>query len=238
MAACNKPETPTTPTVPVIPADPNAMKYTISNLTDMTIENTDDSVSIIGIAHTGGKQENLTLSFIDLPANLSATLKTPSGIPSFASEVTFSSRGPAAGTYPIKLKAVSASDSVKYFEIKITVRAPLPPPPPDSGCVNKLLGSYQNVYTGYPLPPGTATTVFHWIDKSSVKITNLPGYPGDAIAYVNCSAQTIQLEQTTAGSVKIQYGYGSWSNTNTLTLEYGMSGGSSGTAEYDCTLTK
>ena len=219
---------------PINTPDPNAMQYTINGLTDITLKANHDSMVLLAITHASGKQEKINMVLTDLPANVTASLETPSGVPTFASKLFYSAKTATPGTYSIKLKATSASDSVKLLNINLVITAP---PASDSGCANKVLGTFNNTYTGSV--SGSTTTKIEWSgDNSKVKITGLPGYPGEATAIMICNEKKINLFTQSSGGKTITAGSSGTFTDSKITFSYGVSDGGPIILGYECVLTK
>ncbi len=220
IAGCTKSNEPKKTNTPTPVVDSNAMKYTVNGLIDIYLEKTDDTFYVLSIAHIGGKQEKLTLSVTDLPANVTASFETKSGIPSFGSILNIASADAAPGTYPIKILGTSASDSVKEFNINLIIKTPPPPPPPPPalGCVIDIIGTYTSDYDfrgkGIDCIVDSISGV-----KNKVKISNLKGFPDPVYADLDCDKKTLTITQAKSGSLTLTDGYGVFTD-KTMEIEY------------------
>lgn len=126
IGACTtKPET--NNVTPIIDtSNPNPAQqdtsYIVSGLTDITIGLYNDNAQlIVGVQHISGQQQKVTFSVTDLPKGIFAMLSTESGIPPFTTTISFHSSYAKAGTYPIKVKAVSESGKENTYTIDLKV---------------------------------------------------------------------------------------------------------------------
>jgi hypothetical protein len=161
--------------------DPDAMKYTIGGITDMTLNDAGDTTIGLAIAHTSGKQEKLELSATDLPSGLTVTFATPSGIPSFSTLMTYSAKNAATGTHTAKLKATTASGKSQTFDIKLTIN--------HWDCGKSIAGKYLPVSSSFADDVVVETTS----TEGQIKITDETFSSDPFSASVNCANKTITV---------------------------------------------
>lgn len=102
--------------------------YIVSGLTDVSIGLYQDSATLImGVQHVSGQQRKVSFSISGTPNGITATLTPESGIPPYVTTIRFRSNYAKAGTYPIKIKGISASGKEKSYEIDLKVSGtPIP----------------------------------------------------------------------------------------------------------------
>lgn len=244
LAGCSKRDNTSQP-VPIpnpnpnpVVGDSNAMKYTINGITDVSLDQEEEKILVLGITHTGGKQEKLSLSVVGLPANITAVFETPNGIPSFATKLTLKSNKPVGGTYPIKIKGQTESDSVKELNLNLIVKAAPPPPPPPNplGCIDSVIGVFTTNYYTIPIGPGPDCIVVSTGVKNQVKIGGLMGYPAEVIVTLDCTTKLISMSPQTYSGKEITLMDGGFLN-GSMYLRYGVSDGIS-LAPYEVTLSR
>lgn len=102
--------------------------YIVSGLTDINIGlYRDSAILIIGVQHVTGQQQKVSFSVSGMPDGITATLTPESGIPPFTTTIRFQSSYAKAGTYPIKIKGMSASGKENSYGIDMKVTGtPIP----------------------------------------------------------------------------------------------------------------
>lgn len=209
-----------------ITPDPNAMKYTVNGITDQAIESTDSVIIPLGIAYTSGDQEKLTLSVTGLPSNTTASFNVASGIPTFATVLTLSTQKAPAGTYNIKLVCTTAKDSVKTFDIKLTIKESDP-------CANAMVGKYDNQQRLESSSSSITeqTTAINTTTKNRLTLQNLFfsfSSKEDVDATFNCDDNTLKLvdkDVDLGSAIFVLSGEGTYTaNTMDITIRLSYSG--------------
>lgn len=102
--------------------------YIVSGLTDINIGLfMDSAILIMGVQHVSGQQQKVSFSVSGMPDGITATLTPESGIPPFTTTIRFQSSYAKAGTYPVKVKGVSASGVENSYTIDMKVSGtPIP----------------------------------------------------------------------------------------------------------------
>ena len=100
--------------------------YHIDGLSGVTLNKDAPSRAMyLTVTYTNGQpQENVTLSFENLPAGLYATITNPSGYPTFSSQILFYDSSAAVGNYKASLIAIGDKTGRKVLPITIEITAP------------------------------------------------------------------------------------------------------------------
>jgi hypothetical protein len=221
--------------------DPNAMKYLVSGITDLSMDWKDSTSLPLSLVYTSGNQENLALSFDGIPQNLAATFSVQSGLPPFNSILTLKTNNVAGGVYNIKIVGTTATKAVKKFDMKLTVNGE-----PPMGCVAKVAGAYSTIIANGPssssqYPNVGDTHIDSTGVKNKIQITNLMySSPGgsqlDVTGTLNCDNKTIVLDEQQRGSYKVTGG-GTYTN-NEVNIGVNFTIGSTTVYSFSYKLTR
>ncbi len=100
----------------------SANTFTIDGITDVNMGTATGNMLAIAVRTGTGVQETVNLSVTDLPTGIDATIEPASGIPNFASLISFKRTAASmltpAGTYPIHIKGNSSTYS-KIYDLKL-----------------------------------------------------------------------------------------------------------------------
>lgn len=95
--------------------DTPAVDYIINGVHDVTLNASGSNTLAVALAQTSGAQETVNLSVAGLPLGVAVDISPKSGVPAFASMLTFSTDGTTLpNTYPMQLVASSISTSKSY----------------------------------------------------------------------------------------------------------------------------
>ena len=148
----------------------------------------------ITVTYDGQPQENVTLSFENLPAGMYATLYTPSGYPTFSSQIQFYDSSAAIGTYRVNLIATGEKTGRKVLPITITITAP-----PE--CASTFTGNWMgsNGCTGSSSYTETLATDASVVNR--VKLNNFENSGITLYADIKCTGRTVTLPLQTVNGV-------------------------------------
>ncbi len=108
--------------------------FTINGIADVSVEKDNSVVLPLIVAQGTGTQKTVALSVSGVPANVSASFSSPSGTPTYTSNLTLTASGAStAGTYPIKVTGTSDAGSNDYT-FNLTVKVP-------SDCISGFFGN-------------------------------------------------------------------------------------------------
>lgn len=226
FSGCKKNSSSTNNNNPTNPANPNAMKFIINGLTDITIGKKDSMMLAIGIKLESGTQEKVNLSVTGLPANASASFQTESGIPDFATLLTVRSNDAVAGTYPIKVVGSTANSGSKSYDLNLKINGTTSSP--TIGCAIEIIGSFTRKYTctGYNSPgdPMTIDSIAGVKDQAS--IPNMGPFPKKVTIELNCATKAINIPlQFGIDGFQIS-GTGSYAKADSIYFNYTIKGNS------------
>ncbi|MES2701070.1 MAG: hypothetical protein V4649_00435 [Bacteroidota bacterium] len=97
------------------------LTYTIANVGDLTLRQTQDTTVIYAVGYTSGKQEAVTLQLDSLPTGITVAPATASGTGTFVANFAIHVATPAQGVYPVTLRSTTASGVKKEQRINITI---------------------------------------------------------------------------------------------------------------------
>ncbi|WP_276135074.1 hypothetical protein [Polluticoccus soli] len=223
-------------TATVVPVDPNPMQYAINGISDKTIRWTDSIVMPLSVVYGSGNQERLTLSAIELPANITAKFEPASGIPTFSTLLTLRSTNLTAGKHTIKIKATTDKDSVKTFALVLTSKGL-------EACYGERPGEYTDQMYRNNMPYFyTDNTVVAGPGTNQITIqqvqTSLAG-PIDIQVIVNCSNYTLTVVEKAIDGLTGYTVRGSGKFTdNTLTVDFALWNGSTQAESYTLNMVK
>jgi len=210
----------------------NPMQYTITGLTDITArEYVDTSVVLgVGTAYTSGPQENVILTPQDLPAGVTVSPASISGIPPFGNAFTFSIFAGTAGTFPIQIAATSASTGSKTYSFDLIVSA-------NPDCSSFITGTYSSRQTSNT-DTAVVLTSSETITKDSIDVVSLPTNIGGLRTYLNCANNTLTtLPRYRPGAYNVGAGAGTYTG-NSLTVVYTVSFDPTPVTTYTVTYTR
>jgi hypothetical protein len=235
LFACNKSDN-NNNNINIPVADPDAMKYTVNGVADKNMNWTDSAVIPLSIVHSSGRQEKLTLSVADLPANITASFEPQSGTPSFASILSLRSANVQGGSYTVKIKATTEKDSIKTFDFVLTVKG-------IEACIPERVGLYiSKMQRGSSIAEDGELAVASSTEQNQVilKQVFLDGFGNfDIKVNVDCAnykLTVIQQPLTGTPSASVS-GSGTFSN-NTMKLEFSTYNGPSHINSYTLELTR
>src|SRR5690606_8314032 len=110
--------------------------FNINGISDVKVPANGSNSLALSVQYTSGVQENVTLGITGVPGKTTSEFSTTSGIPTFASTLSFTSNMEAEGIYPLTLTSTSVSGVKKEFNFNLIIDKP-------SDCSTSLLGTYQ-----------------------------------------------------------------------------------------------
>lgn len=225
------------PSTPVVTPVTNKTEFNINGISDIKIPSNGGGELVLSIQLISGTQENVTLAISGVPAKVSADFSTTSGIPTYATILSFTSNDEAVGTYPVTITATSASGVKKEFKFNLVIEKP-------EDCATPLLGNYTgSSQCGSYGPNPITVNVVAGPDLNTIKFVGQG--TSEAIADLDCSNGTLvireKIQNNTSYSIKIT-GSGTFVSPGILNLTlknvYYVGGVEQYTSECTFSLTK
>lgn len=222
---------------PVVTPVKNNTEFNINGISDIKIPSNGSGDLVLSVQLVSGTQENVTLAISGVPSKVTAEFSTTSGIPTYASILSFTSNDEAAGTYPLTITATSASGAKKEFKFNLVIEKP-------EDCATPLIGNYTGtVQCDASSPSSTTVNVVAGPDLNTIKIIGQG--TAESIADLDCSNGTLVIREKTQNnssySIKIT-GSGTFISPNILNVKvknvYYVGGVEQYTSECTFTLTK
>ncbi len=225
------------PSTPVVPTVTNSTEFNINGISDIKIPSNGGGELVLSIQFVSGTQENVTLAISGVPAKVSADFSTTSGIPTYASILSFTSNDEAVGTYPLTITATSASGVKKEFKFNLVIEKP-------EDCATPIIGNYTGtVKCDASSPSSTTANIVAGPDLNTIKIIGQG--TSEAIADLDCTNGTLvireKIQDNTTYSIKIT-GSGTFVSSGILNFTvknvYYVGGVEQYTSECTFSLTK
>jgi len=187
------------PSTPVVPTVTNSTEFNINGISDIKIPSNGGGELVLSIQLISGTQENVTLAISGVPAKVSADFSTTSGIPTYASILSFTSNDEAVGTYPLTITATSVSGVKKEFKFNLVIEKP-------EDCATPIIGNYTGtVKCDASSPSSTTANIVAGPDLNTIKIIGQG--TSEAIADLDCTNGTLvireKIQDNTTYSIKI-----------------------------------
>lgn len=225
------------PSTPVVTPVINNTEFNINGISDIKIPSNGSGDLVLSVQFVSGTQENVTLAITGVPSKVTAEFSTTSGIPTYASILSFASNNEATGTYPLTITATSASGVKKEFKFNLVIEKP-------EDCATPLIGNFTGtVQCDASGPSSTSMNVVAGPDLNTIKLIGQG--TSEAIADLDCDKGTFvireKIQNNTSYSIKIT-GTGTFISSNVLNVKlksvYYVSGVEQYTSECNFTLTK
>jgi hypothetical protein len=229
----------------------NSVDYTVSGLTDITVEQYQDTNVVVGVAVgliTGSStQDNITLTPANLPSGVTVSPASIGGLVPFANYFTFHVNADSTGTYPIEIVGTTASGNKRTFNFNLVVGT-------NPDCSHELTNSqtWKSVLTtasssGTTVDSGNA--IVNSFSSNTVDINTSPsnyiGATAQFTGYLTCNTGAIitgliSARTSSAGTGGLQFFDGEQTGTasfssNKISLSYSGENYSTGVT-YNCTL--
>jgi len=208
----------------------DSQAYLMSNMQDVSIVNNDIYAWEMPVEWKSGKQEKVSVTITGLPANVTSSADTITGLPSFKPTFTLTAKYATPGKYAINVYASSATLGTKKYDMKLTVK-------PSANCASDFLGSYPaTTSTRNDSTFGTYAASIGSSDPFTILITCLAckAQYTTAKATLNCDNGTFTIPQqvVTSGYDNEMKGSGQILSNGKVVLKYDYYSTSSGSAYY------
>lgn len=211
----------------------DTMRYTVNNISDVTIRRYQDSNIYLPLMlkHKSGMQEAVTVQLNGLPSGVISATDSLKGIPSFNANFILGCYFTSVGTFPVTVTTKGAVSGTKTFTFNMNVVA-------NPTCATNLSGIYNESGScnadptiSYPATVSTTSTA----GKVSVNASSTASF----FATVDCSNATLSMVTDTVvlmGGPTIRTGSGTF-GSKTFTMNIHQKLMNAPHTESDCTLT-
>lgn len=192
--------------------------YTISGITDVTLEKYSTVTMPVEIKTKQGEPEYVSMSITGVPENVSVSFNPDHGLSPYNSGVVFTTEDKAKeGTYPVTITVFSLSTYYKTYKFNLKVVAA-------NGCQTGRIGRYfvtsdcsvDSYYVNIIKDPALTNGIM------IQNFGNFSVYPVTLHMILNCDAKTISIPTQTEDSTGLQFsGVGEF-NGNNIYLTYDM----------------
>ena len=118
VSACKK-EDDDALSIPYVPP------YRVTGVVDFTLQkritSTASYTTYITVEYENGEQERVSLALENVPQGLHDTIRTPSGYPSYSSQISYIDSGVAPGNYAVKLITIGEKSGRREYPFNIQV---------------------------------------------------------------------------------------------------------------------
>lgn len=203
-----------------------ATTYTVNGLHDITVAQGESDELVLDFRNIDGYQEEIVLDVEGLPAGVSVSFSTKSGIPTFTSRIVITNKAAVAGIYDCRLVVNGSLSGKRVFSFTLEVTTQ-----PVCG----LVGNYSYTSNCNNIP-GAVESIAVSSNSSSIRFGNFGAHGWVVYGDVNCANGTIEVPLQSVGGTLSVGGNGVFSSGGTMTINYTIftSGNNTGT---NCSFT-